>query len=230
MGFTNIPLALGEQLLLKVKMGDSTQALEFTLEKLEISDLTGNLFTDNTKKAFWINIYNAYFQILAGKGEKAKPDIFRHKLITIAGRKFSLDDIEHGILRKYRWKPSLGCLPQLFPSAIIKSLAVSAIDFRIHFALNCGAKSCPPIAFYKVDNIDKQLDLATQSFLESETVIDDDKKTLTVTKLILWFKGDFGGEEKLKKALSKYLCKDFTNYRILYKKYNWDMELHKFAG
>ena len=40
-------------------------------------------------------------------------------------------------------------------------MAVDVIDFRIHFALNCGAKSCPPIAFYSYDKINDQLDLAT---------------------------------------------------------------------
>ncbi len=229
MGFANIPVALGEQLLLNVKMADPTHTLEYSLEKLAIGDLTGNLINDNNKKAFWINIYNAYFQILSIRERKVKPEIFRQKLIAIAGRKFSLDDIEHGILRKYRWKFSLGYLPQLFPSDIIRKLAVSTIDYRIHFALNCGAKSCPPIAFYKIDNIEKQLDLATQSFLENETIVDEEKKVVKVTKLMLWFKGDFGGEERVKKILSKYLRKDFTNYNILYQKYDWDMELNNFA-
>lgn len=229
MGFSNIPVALGEQLLLNVKMGEPTHPLEYSLEKLAIGDLTGNLLNDNTKKAFWINIYNAYFQILSVREKKAKPEIFRRKLIIIAGRKFSLDDIEHGILRKYRWKFSLGYLPQLFPSDIIRKLAVSTIDYRIHFALNCGAKSCPPIAFYKIDTIEKQLDLATQSFLENEAIVDEEKKVVTVTKLMLWFKGDFGGEARVKKILSKYLRKDFTTYNILYQKYDWDMELNNFA-
>jgi len=34
-------------------------------------------------------------------------------------------------------------------------------DPRIHFALVCGAKSCPPIKVYKPDNLDYALDMAT---------------------------------------------------------------------
>jgi hypothetical protein len=229
MGFSNIPVALGEQLLLHVKMANPTHALEYSLEKLEIGDLTGNLLNDNTKKAFWINIYNAYFQILSVRERKAKPEIFRQKLIIIAGRKFSLDDIEHGILRKYRWKFSLGYLPQLFPSDTIRKLAVSTIDYRIHFALNCGAKSCPPIAFYKIDSIEKQLDLATQSFLENETIVDEEKKLVTVTKLMRWFKGDFGGKDGIKTILARYLRRDFKSFTISYSEYNWDTSLNNFT-
>lgn len=33
-----------------------------------------------------------------------KPEIFTTKIFLIAGVKFRLDDMEHGILRKYRWK------------------------------------------------------------------------------------------------------------------------------
>lgn len=96
---------------------------------------------------------------------KKRPVIFKDKSIHFADAHFSLDEVEHGILRKYRWKYSFGYLPQFLPAMRIKQLAVEAIDFRIHFALNCGAKSCPPIAFYRYDKINDQLDLATQSFL-----------------------------------------------------------------
>jgi hypothetical protein len=108
-------------------------------------------------------------------------------------------------------------------------LAVSTIDYRIHFALNCGAKSCPPIAFYKIDNIEKQLDLATQSFLENETIVDEEKKVVTVTKLMLWFKGDFGGKDGIKKILARYLRKDFKSFTINYSEYNWDTSLNNFT-
>ena len=225
----NIPVALSGQILLNVKMGEATKSIEYSLEKLDIGDLTGSLLNDNIKKVFWINIYNAYFQILSVREKKAKPVIFTQKLISIAGRKFSLDDIEHGILRKYRWKFSLGYLPQLFPSSLIKQMAVSVIDYRIHFALNCGAKSCPPIAIYKVDSIDKQLDLATQSFLDGETVVDEEKRTVMVTKLMQWFKADFGGKLGIIRVVSKYLKRDFTNYTIIYKKYEWDVQLENFT-
>lgn len=220
---------LSEQLLLNVKLETSTDSLQLGLSKIKMPDLISGLSNDNARKTFWINIYNAYFQILAVKEQKERPDIFSQKLIPIAGTYFSLDDIEHGIIRKYRWKFSLGYLPQFFPAKIIKKLSVSKIDFRIHFALNCGAKSCPPIAFYQYDILDKQLEKATLSFLSTETEIDSIKKVVNVTQLMRWFIADFGGKKGVRSILAKYLTKDFAGYSIKYKKYDWSQELKNYT-
>ncbi len=108
----------------------------------------------------------------------------------------------------------------IFPGKIIKQLSVSKIDYRIHFALNCGAKSCPPIAFYEYDFLDKQLETAALSFLSTETEIDSIKKEVKVTKIIQWFKADFGGTKGIKSILSKYLHKDFSEYSVQFKNYD----------
>ena len=223
-------LTLSEQLLYNVKIETDTFPIENALRLIDINSVKKELITDNSKKTFWINIYNAFFQILSIREMKAKPAVFKTKSINITGIKFSLDEIEHGILRKYRWKCSLGYLPQIFPSKEIKHLAVASIDYRIHFALNCGAQSCPPIAFYNADRIDKQLDLATQSFLESETSIDEGRKVVSVSKLMLWFKADFGGNEGIHKMLAKYLKKDLRFYTIRYADYDWEQSLKNFGG
>ena len=221
---------LSGQLLLNVKSEIPTDSMESALAKIDMRDLVSGLSNDNARKAFWINIYNAYFQILASREKKTRPEIFSQKLITIAGRQFSLDDIEHGILRRYRWKYSLGYLPQLCPAMAIKLLSVSKIDYRIHFALNCGARSCPPIAFYKYDILDKQLETAAFSFLSTETEINEVKKEVKVTKIMQWFKGDFGGSKGIKTVLSKYLNKDFSGYSITYKDYDWDSKMKNYSS
>lgn len=174
-------------------------------------------------------MYNAWFQILAVREKKKNPEIFTAKLIQVAGEKFTLDDIEHCMLRKYRWKYSKGYLPKFFPGKLIKQLAVSKIDYRIHFALNCGAKSCPPIAFYSYDNIDKLLDLATKYFLNSETEFDDAKKEVRVTKIMDWFIGDFDGKKGIRKIIKDVLQKDVNGYSIKFKPYNWDEALYNFG-
>jgi hypothetical protein len=108
----------------------------------------------------------------------------------------ALDDIEHGILRRYRNKLSQGYREQSNVPVAIKQLAVAEIDYRIHFALNCGAKSCPPIAFYKYERIDDQLNLAAASFLSSETKVDEANKELTTSKILFYYEGDFGGKAR----------------------------------
>ena len=88
-----------------------------------------------------------FFQILRKKKGLKKPEIYRGKHIYIASLKWSLDDIEHGILRRFRYKYSFGFLPNLFTSATIRELAVEKVDYRIHFCSKLWAKSCPHYCF-----------------------------------------------------------------------------------
>jgi len=223
-------LKLSEQVLYNVKTEEPTNNQESALANTSMNSIIVGLNNDDAIKTFWINMYNAWFQILAVREKKKRPEIFTSKLILIAGRKFSLDDIEHGILRKYRWKYSKGYLPKFFQGKLIKQLAVSKIDYRIHFALNCGAKSCPPIVFYSYNNIDKQLNVATKSFLNGETEIDDAKKEVRVTKIMDWFIGDFDGKKGIRRIIKDVLQKDVTGYSIKFKPYNWDEALHNFEN
>ena len=222
-------LQLSEQFLYKVKLGEPTGQLEEKLATLDYNRLHNGLNNDNAIKTFWLNMYNGWFQILAVREKLKRPAIFTSKIIIIASKKFSLDNIEHGILRKFRWKFSKGYLPSFFPGKTIKQSAVEKIDFRIHFALNCGAKSCPPIAFYKYENIDRQLDVAARVFLKSETEIDTLNKIATVTKIMDWFAGDFGGKKGIRRIIKEFLQTDIEGYRIKYKTYNWDELLHNFS-
>lgn len=221
---------LSEQLLLNVKMQADTAALRQQLENKTLAVLKNDLDNDDKKKAFWLNIYNAYFQILRKEQNITKPDIYKKKLFTIAGQQFSLDDVEHGILRRFRYKYSLGFFANVFTSKLIKILAVDKLDYRIHFALNCGAKSCPPIAFYKTTNIDAQLNLATQSFLEGESEFDEQKKEVHTTALFKWFFGDFGGIKGIKNIYKTQFNKDISDYKIRYKTYSWEEDLDNFAA
>lgn len=220
---------LSEQLLLAVKMQKVPTALVNDLEQLSLTQLEEDLNIDNRKTAFWINIYNAFFQILRTVYQIDKPQIYREKLLTIAHQSLSLDDIEHGILRKYRNKSSSDYLPNLLASSLIKQLAVQKIDYRIHFALNCGAKSCPPIAFYTAKDLDQQLKTATVSFLEGETIVMENKKEVHITQLFKWFAGDFGGENGVREILKKYLGLDTKGYGLVYKDYDWTEYLDNFA-
>lgn len=223
-----IVLQLSEQLLYRVKTEEPTDSIEAAIQKLTEHKLIQGLNNDNAIKTFWINMYNAWYQLLAVREEKKNPEIFTAKLIPVAGKRLSLDDIEHGILRKYRWKYSKGYLPKFFPGKLIKQLAVSKIDYRIHFALNCGAKSCPPIAFYSYASIDKQLDLATKSFLGGDVEFDDVNKEVRVTKIMDWFIGDFKGKKGIRQVVKNVLSKDIAGYHIKFKPYDWTEALHNF--
>lgn len=200
------------------------------LEAITYDELQASLDTDEQKKAFWVNIYNAFFQLLRTEWHLTPPEVFRKRVIRIAGRAFSLDDIEHGILRRYRLKWGLGYLSNPFVREILKNLAVKKMDFRIHFALNCGARSCPPIAFYTSDKINQQLDLATQSFLEAETSVFSEKKEIHITRLFQWYIGDFGGRAGIRRLLEDKLQLKTKGFRLVYKNYDWTEALENFSN
>jgi hypothetical protein len=224
----NSLVELSRVLLLNVKLDKVMSTLDQQLRTISIEDLQNQLNTDTAKKAFWINVYNAYFQMLSKLGKTKRKTIFTDKSIEIAQNIFSLDDIEHGILRRYRMKRSIGYLPNPFVSPLIKALAVQTIDYRIHFALNCGAKSCPPIAFYTLEKLNKELNFVTKSFLYSETSINDNNKTVSTSKLLYWYSGDFGGYFKIKSVLEDVLNQNLANYKLIFNEYSWEDELNNY--
>ena len=68
-------------------------------------------------------------------------------------------------------------------------------DPRIHFALNCGARSSPQIAIYSSTNIEKALNMATTSYCNSEVDIFPEQEEIHLSKLFLWYRNDFGRTE-----------------------------------
>ena len=230
---TNNPLELAESLLMATKKSQPIQDYLHKLAGINIASLKENLVDDDSKKAFWINIYNAFIQI-KGVENKAilqsdKKLFFTSKWILIGSHHFSFDDIEHGILRKGVYKYSLGFVKSFVINKTIKSLMVETVDYRIHFALNCGATSCPAIAFYKTTELNEQLDLATSSFLHQETHYDTDKNTVFISKLMLWYFADFGGKAGIKKMLNKYGIEVHKQAKVRFKDYDWNISLNKFA-
>lgn len=212
---------LSERLLLQVKKGEPFSQTLFQLESLPLESLLANQF-DREKKAFWINIYNASYLVLRWEQGVQKPAIFREKRIKIAGLPLSLDHIEHGILRRNRFKWSFGYLRNPLAPALLKKLAVKKLDWRIHFALNCGAVSCPPIAFYTPEKIDGQLESATLSFLEAETEVKADKNEIHLTRLFRWYRADFGGNRGIRRILNEKLGIPTKGMQLVYKEYDWE--------
>lgn len=222
------PNELSEQLLYAVKLYKDSRALEGQLKALDFERLRQELHNDARKKAFWINIYNAFFQILRKRESKQKPEIYRERLFEIAGHPFSLDDVEHGVLRRFRYKYSLGYLANPFAAKRIKDLAVSKVDYRIHFALNCGAVSCPPIAFYSSEGLEEQLNTAALSFLETETKAYPERKEVHISTLFKWYLGDFGGLGGVREVLQKHLNMDSKGSKLVFTEYSWEEQLDNY--
>ena len=219
---------ISEQLLLAVRMQQDTSLLIEQLAKFRLAEFEAQLTDDTHKKAFWINCYNAFFQVLRKTKQLDKPQIYRTQQITVAQKPLSLDDIEHGILRQMRYKNLADYADDPNQRNHIKNWGVHRVDYRIHFALNCGAVSCPPIAFYNVEKLDEQLEIATDAFLVTDTEVDQDKKQIHATSLFDWFAVDFGSTANVLKILSKHLKQDLSHYQLIYKPYSWDELLDNF--
>ncbi|HEX8277670.1 MAG TPA: DUF547 domain-containing protein [Segetibacter sp.] len=223
-----------QQLLLQAKTHAPTDSLVKTVEGISETALTAQLTNDTYKKAFWINLYNAFTQVILSKNPdkyKNRSAFFSDKQISIAGRKLSLDDIEHGLLRHSKIKWSLGHLNKLFPSAFEKKQRVDTVDYRIHFSLNCGAKSCPPIAFYRPEQLDKQLDMATKVYLEGEAEYNENENRVSLPAIMGWFRGDFGNKRKMIGLLHQLqIVPADKNPEIKFKEYNWNLFLENYKS
>lgn len=104
-------------------------------------------------------------------------------------------------------------------------------DPRIHFALNCGAVSCPPIAVYSGDDLDGQLDDATKGFLEGNTAVNTADNSISLSMLFKWYKEDFGETNSaivqwIKDQAPRKLSEAVASLKtptLNYPSYNWDL-------
>lgn len=196
------------------------------------AELLEQLKTDDLKKAFFINLYNGFTNYALKKDPdkyKSRNAFFKSKQFVVAGNKLSLDVIEHGFLRRSSIKWSLGKFNKIFPSKLEKKYRVEKVDYRIHFSLNCGARSCPPIFFYDPKKINDQLDQATRSYLTGDAEYNKDKNELALPILMSWFRGDFGNRKGILKIVKELeiIPKD-ANPKIKYNKYDWSLYLENF--
>lgn len=225
----NIANIISVDLLESVKSGNSVSQLKKELLAISSKQLVQDLRTDSHKNAFWINIYNSFFILFKTDENQNNSNIYHRRDIRVSELKLSLDDIEHGILRRGKFKYGLGYIPNIFVNKAVKKHMVDKLDYRIHFALNCGAKSCPPIFSYSYINIDAQLEMATESFLENETIVNIDKKEVYITMLFKWYHGDFGGKRGIYEILKKYLDLKTKSYKLVYSKYSKELLLRNFG-
>lgn len=147
---------------------------------------------------FWLNAYNASVVLAArscaaGEPVSGIPGLFDRPRLTVAGRAFSLDDIEHGLLRgnapKYgRWSgplarddPRIAFTPMLY-------------DERVHFALFSACRSSPPLRVFGAEPVDEQLEAAVRECVRHEVRVAGDGAWIEVPRLFKWYPADFGGE------------------------------------
>lgn len=150
------------------------------LEAVTVSELNRD-----EQYAYWANLYNAltvkvvteHYPVESIKDIGISPGFFsagpwKAKLLTIEGRKVSLDDIEHRILRPI-WK-----------------------DPRTHYVLNCASIGCPDLPLTPLDpaKLSKQLDAAAKAYISAERGARFEEGRLILSSIYDWYGGDFGGK------------------------------------
>jgi hypothetical protein len=189
----------------------------------------------NVRIAFWINLYNALIldAVLRYniRGSLLRHfGIFRRAAYNVSGMRFSADEIEHGILRGNRRNPTLP-FPSFATDDPRRELSIEPPDPRIHFALVCGARSCPPIAFYSGENLNHQLDQAAANFINGGAVrLDAKKNTLWLSKIFSWYAEDFGGRDGVLEMIRRYWDDEAgveslsdSSLKIRYMAYDWSV-------
>jgi len=217
------------------KLFQQFKQLAIELQRVDLLSMS-----ESQKIAFFINIYNAL--VIHGHVEKGVPTTTyaRYKFFSgtsynIGGFVFSLNDIENGILRANRASMATLYRKPLNQSDARMPVILSKVEPRIHFALNCGAKSCPPIKTFSGDEVLDQLDVATAAFLENDDAlfINEDRTEVRLTQLFQWYQNDFGDNmaqvlswildhvnmREKKKALEELIQKN--SYKVSYTPYDW---------
>jgi Protein of unknown function, DUF547 len=173
------------------------------LGAVSLQALTGH----GARLAFWIDVYNAL--VLHGivalgvrRSVTGAWNFFGRAAYRVGGFVLTADDVEHGVLRGNRRRR----LPPLRPFGSRdprRGLALSRLDPRLHFAINCGARSCPPVGVYRAATIEAQLDLAARHFVNAEVTLEDGR--IVCSRLFKWYRGDFDAAGGLAAFLLRYL-------------------------
>jgi len=180
------------------------------LNLLKENQPTSN-WSKNEKLAYWINVYNANTISLMvknwpvtsikkitqnGKGPWDIP------FIKLEGKTYSLNDIENNIIRKRFNEP------------------------RIHFAVNCAAKGCPPLrneAFMSA-KLNSQLQEQTTKFINNPNRNTITSTSVQLSKIFDWYKVDFTKNGSLVDFINKYAkIQATTSAKITFNDYNWEV-------
>lgn len=168
----------------------------------------------NDQLAFWINAYNflAINKVVNNPKIKKLTDlntlfksVWKQAAGKIAGKEYSLNNIEHSIIRKQFKEP------------------------RIHFAVVCAAKSCPNIRneAYTGEKLDEQLNDQMKQFLSNTKKgmkIDKTAKKIYLSKIFSWFAADFNNKPLEWLFNKKMINQTVKNkYSLKYLSYDWSL-------
>jgi hypothetical protein len=171
----------------------------------------------NEQYAFYINAYNAWTIKLVLTGYPGLTSIkdlgsilqspWSKEFVRVNGKTLTLDDIEQRVLRP-RFK-----------------------DPRVHFAINCASKSCPPLGSepYLGATLDAQLDRVTRDFVNASANYRLDGDTLWISSIFKWYSEDFDNDpvgyylRYAEPSLKSALLEKGKRLKVKYLDYDWSL-------
>ena len=168
-------------------------------------------WSENKQKAFWINAYNAYTikLILENYPLKSIMDIkqdgktaWKISFANVGGKTYTLDHIEHEILRKNLFDP------------------------RIHVGVNCASVSCPKLGNVALteENVHANLEELMKEFINDSSRNKITNNKVQISSIFDWFKEDFTKNGSVIDYLNKYSNTEINpNAKISYLKYDWSL-------
>jgi len=158
------------------------------------------------KIAYWVNIYNALVikMVIDNYPVKSINDIknaWTQKRITINDIPYSLDDIEHNILRKMK-------------------------EPRIHFLLNCAVKSSPRLynRAFTSENIMTLLKEKAKEYINDTNINLVSTEEAKISKVFLWYKSDFNKGNIVSFFNTYSDTKINPSSKISFVKYDWNLK------
>jgi len=161
--------------------------------------------------AYYINLYNAatVYLILDNDIPASIKDIsgpfgqvWLKKFFTIGKKKYSLNNVEKGVLLKMN-------------------------EPRVHFAINCASYSCPKLqnTAFTADNLEQLLDKGAREFVNSDKNVLSDSRNPKLSKIFDWYKSDFTDTGKsLIEYINQYTTEKIaTDATIGYVDYDWSL-------
>lgn len=157
---------------------------------------------------FYLNAYNAWIlhEALAKYPTKSVKDtlftFFLTDRIRVGGQKMSFNKLEKEVIRGKFKEP------------------------RIHFALNCASRSCPPLLPepFASRKLDAQLEGLAKTFANSESGVQMRKNGVALSKIFDWYQEDFGGTPAVISFLNKRRSHPIrADAKITYQDYNWNL-------
>lgn len=206
---SNLPPDSGEFDYSILRESEQFRAYIFAAAELQKVDLS--TMDHDEKMAFFVNIYNAlcmHCHIVVGPPTNffKRWIFFRTYSYRIAGLDYSLDDIEHGILRGNKKPPSIKLMQQLGYNDPKCEHILKERDGRVHFVISAGTQSDPAVRILEADNLEEELHEATSEFLRRTVKIDVQRKTLTLPRIFSWYGDDFPQPEvRMIRFIEQYL-------------------------